>query len=53
MLITHLNYLFQREASEYDAQMLNISGEILSVNPDFYTLWNIRKETITILKEEM
>ncbi|KAK3091238.1 hypothetical protein FSP39_018174, partial [Pinctada imbricata] len=36
---------------EYDEEGLKISGEILSVNPDFYTLWNYRKEAYLHLKD--
>lgn len=34
----------KRENGEYDEEGLKITGEILAVNPDFYTLWNFRKE---------
>ena len=38
-------HLFQRDKGELDEEMLTLTGEVLSVNPDFFTLWNIRKET--------
>ena len=35
--------LLQRQNNELDADMLSLTGEILAVNPDFSTLWNIRR----------
>lgn len=34
----------KRSNGQYDEEGLQITGEILAVNPDFYTLWNFRKE---------
>ena len=39
-----LHFAWQRENGELDEEMLMLTGELLSVNPDFYTLWNIRRE---------
>ncbi|XP_064640349.1 geranylgeranyl transferase type-2 subunit alpha-like [Lineus longissimus] len=40
--------LFQkRKDGELDQDMLSISGEVLGANPDFYTLWNMRREVYT------
>lgn len=35
-----------RQNSSFDQNLLDLSGKILSVNPDLSTLWNIRKECI-------
>lgn len=40
----------QRSKGEYDCESLLISGQLLSVNPDFYSLWNFRRETILFIK---
>ena len=34
----------KRKAQELDDELIQLTGNILSSNPDFYTLWNIRKE---------
>lgn len=34
----------KRKNNELDQEMLNLTGELLSTNPDFSTLWNIRRE---------
>ncbi|KAJ8306025.1 hypothetical protein KUTeg_016570 [Tegillarca granosa] len=34
----------KRKKGEHDEEGLKITGEILAVNPDFYSLWNFRKE---------
>ncbi|ESO94984.1 hypothetical protein LOTGIDRAFT_160736 [Lottia gigantea] len=41
----------KRENKEYDEEALKITGEILSVNPDFYSLWNFRKEIFLHFKD--
>ena len=41
----------QKLNGEYDEELLNLTGEVLAVNPDFYTLWNLRKETFLELKD--
>lgn len=43
---------FQRKNGQLDEEGLKISGEILAVNPDFYTLWNFRKEIFVSLQEK-
>ena len=46
-----LRYIFlscisQRARNELDNEMMLLTGQILGANPDFYTLWNIRRELI-------
>lgn len=36
--------LSTRKPDSYDKQSFAISAQLLSVNPDIYTLWNYRKE---------
>lgn len=38
--------LAMRSAKLFDQKLLDLSGKILSVNPDLTTLWNIRRECI-------
>ena len=35
-----------------DSQSLAITGQLVSVNPDFYTIWNFRREILVCLKSE-
>ncbi|XP_059140969.1 geranylgeranyl transferase type-2 subunit alpha-like [Physella acuta] len=35
----------KKKNKELDEELLLLTGEVLVVNPDFYTLWNYRKET--------
>lgn len=42
----------KRKLKEYDDEGLSISGQILQANPDFYTCWNIRREILTMLKDQ-
>lgn len=44
--------LSKRHDNELDDEMLNLTGQILSRNPDVYTLWNIRKECILKMQED-
>ncbi|KAI0228805.1 Geranylgeranyl transferase type-2 subunit alpha [Lamellibrachia satsuma] len=41
----------KRAAGELDEELLSVSGQLLSANPDFYTLWNIRREVYVAWKE--
>jgi uncharacterized membrane protein YkoI len=38
----HLNSI----QDEYDEEIMELTGELLTKNPDIYTLWNIRREAI-------
>ncbi|KAK6171224.1 hypothetical protein SNE40_019459 [Patella caerulea] len=42
----------KRNNREFDEEALKITGEILAVNPDFYSLWNFRKEIFNDFKEK-
>lgn len=48
----NLQYLFQRQAGEYDEEALAISAQLLLANPDITTLWNIRREVLLHFKDE-
>lgn len=43
--------LLQIDAGELDSEMLQLTQRVLSANPDYYTLWNIRRETIDVLMQ--
>lgn len=48
------NKVFEKRANqEYDKEALEITGQILGASPDFYTLWNYRKEILLQFKEKM
>ncbi|CAH0603116.1 unnamed protein product [Chrysodeixis includens] len=38
----------KRKESELDKELLELTGKVLSSNPDIYTLWNIRREILII-----
>lgn len=40
----------KRAASEYDAEMLELTGAILGASPDIATLWNVRRECLLRLQ---
>ncbi|GMR48046.1 hypothetical protein PMAYCL1PPCAC_18241 [Pristionchus mayeri] len=41
----------KRAQSDFDEEMLNLCEAVLAKNPDIYTLWNIRRETLEKMKE--
>ncbi|XP_057371450.1 geranylgeranyl transferase type-2 subunit alpha-like [Daphnia carinata] len=43
----------KRKSGELDDEILKITGQVLTENPDISTLWNIRKETILKIKDTM
>jgi hypothetical protein len=47
-----LHYFFQRQAGEYDEEVLAVSVQLLIANPDVTTLWNIRREVLLHFKDE-
>ncbi|XP_005091696.1 geranylgeranyl transferase type-2 subunit alpha isoform X2 [Aplysia californica] len=40
----------KKRKGELDEELLTLTGEVLAVNPDFYSLWNFRKETFLELQ---
>ncbi|GIX80228.1 geranylgeranyl transferase type-2 subunit alpha [Caerostris darwini] len=42
----------KRDAKEFDEEALELTARILEKNPDFYTLWNYRREILQFLKNE-
>jgi len=42
----------KRKNSELDDEILELTGKVLVENPDIYTFWNIRKETLLKIKHE-
>jgi len=42
----------KRENGELDDEMLELTGKVLAENPDIYTFWNVRKETLLKIKIE-
>ncbi|CAM1154611.1 Uncharacterised protein g11308 [Pycnogonum litorale] len=36
----------KRKNRQYDNEALKVTTDILSANPDFYSLWNFRKEIL-------
>lgn len=40
----------KKQNGELDEELLCLCGEVLSANPDFYTLWNYRKEVFLELR---
>jgi hypothetical protein len=44
--------LFQRQAGEYDEDVLAVCAQLLTANPDIATLWNIRREVLLHFKDK-
>ncbi|CAB3980814.1 Geranylgeranyl transferase type-2 subunit alpha [Paramuricea clavata] len=42
----------KRKNGELDEEALNLTGQLLIVNPDFYSLWNYRREVLQHFKNE-
>ncbi|PSN29783.1 Geranylgeranyl transferase type-2 subunit alpha, partial [Blattella germanica] len=45
--------LILRLAGDYDDEIISISGELLLVNPDITTVWNIRREALLKQNNEL
>ena len=41
----------KREDGELDDEALDLTDQLLSANPDFYTLWNFRREVFLELTQ--
>jgi len=42
----------KRKNGELDDEILDLTGKVLAENPDIYTFWNVRKETLLKIKNE-
>ncbi|XP_028392827.1 geranylgeranyl transferase type-2 subunit alpha-like [Dendronephthya gigantea] len=42
----------KRKNGELDEEALSLTGQLLHANPDFYSLWNYRREVLEHLKNE-
>ncbi|KAM4707952.1 geranylgeranyl transferase type-2 subunit alpha [Discoglossus pictus] len=43
--------LHKREIGELDKEALDLTGQILALNPDFASLWNVRREIFMYLRD--
>ena len=48
-----MTYFLQQQNDEYDNEGLRVTAELLSANPDFYTLWSYRRKTFLSLKDKV
>lgn len=42
----------KRSNEEFDEEALNLTEQLLIANPDFYTMWNYRREMFEYFKKE-
>ena len=45
-------FLIQRKNKELDDELMTLTEQLLGSNPDFNTVWNIRKEMLLKFKGE-
>lgn len=50
MYLAAIFLLLQRKEKQLDKELLDITGQVLVNNPDIYTLWNIRRDTLNIFR---
>ncbi|CAK1549945.1 unnamed protein product [Leptosia nina] len=43
----------KRKLGELDKEQLDVTGQVLSSNPDIYTLWNIRREILIEFRKQL
>ncbi|XP_059060537.1 geranylgeranyl transferase type-2 subunit alpha [Achroia grisella] len=43
----------KRKNEELDQELMELTGKVLTTNPDIYTLWNIRRETLNVFRKNM
>ncbi|XP_026757236.2 geranylgeranyl transferase type-2 subunit alpha [Galleria mellonella] len=43
----------KRKKEELDLELMELTGKVLTSNPDIYTLWNIRREILNIFRKDM
>ena len=45
-------FFLQRKNKEFDDELMSLTEKLLGSNPDFNTVWNIRKDIFLKFKEE-